>query len=33
MKTKKEQEIGVMHQTNLLRDCGVVQNSELKSPC
>ena len=23
MKTKKEQEIGVMHQTNLLRDGGV----------
>ena len=29
MKTKKEQEIGVMHQTNLLRDGGVEQNREL----
>ena len=30
MKTKKEQEIGVMHQTNLLRDGGVISNSALK---
>lgn len=29
MKTKKEQEIGVMHQTNLLRDCRVDLNGAL----